>query len=290
MEEMKRAQSEPLTIYMPMDRCQALARGETLPDRATGAALFADISGFTPLTGALAQELGLERGAEELTRTVSQVYTALIDEVHRYGGSVIGFAGDAITCWFDDITAQRAVACGLAMQEAMALCNTVTTPGGTTFPLAAKVAVVAGPVRRLLVGDPEIQVIEAIAGQTLDRLAAAEHVANRGEVVVQAEVAEQLAGYLAIRERRMDDRGRPIAVISGSVEGAAPAPPLCAPSAWPDCRPKAWPMRSAGRGCCPMCTSGLAADTSSSSPNCGLYRRCSSTSKASIMTPTKRRG
>ena len=208
MEEMKRAQSEPLTIYMPMDRCQALARGETLPDRATGAALFADISGFTPLTGALAQELGLERGAEELTRTVSQVYTALIDEVHRYGGSVIGFAGDAITCWFDDITAQRAVACALAMQEAMALCNTVTTPGGTTFPLAAKVAVVAGPVRRLLVGDPEIQVIEAIAGQTLDRLAAAEHVANRGEVVVQAEVAEQLAGYVAIRERRVDDRGR----------------------------------------------------------------------------------
>ena len=224
MEEMKRAQSEPLTIYMPMDRCQALARGETLPDRATGAALFADISGFTPLTGALAQELGLERGAEELTRTVSQVYTALIDEVHRYGGSVIGFAGDAITCWFDDITAQRAVACALAMQEAMALCNTVTTPGGTTFPLAAKVAVVAGPVRRLLVGDPEIQVIEAIAGQTLDRLAAAEHVANRGEVVVQAEVAEQLAGYVAIRERRVDDRGRPIAVISGSVEGVAPAP------------------------------------------------------------------
>ena len=224
MEEMKRAQSEPLTIYMPMDRSQALVRGETLPDRATGAALFADISGFTPLTGAFAQELGLERGAEELTRTVSQIYTALIDEVHRYGGSVIGFAGDAITCWFDDITAQRAVACGLAMQEAMALCDTVTTPGGTTFPLAAKVAVVAGPVRRLLVGDPEIQVIEAIAGQTLDRLAAAEHLANRGEVVVQAEVAEQLAGYVAIRERRLDDRGRPIAVISGSVEGATPAP------------------------------------------------------------------
>ena len=238
MEEMKRAQSEPLTIYMPMDRCQALVRGETLPDRATGAALFADISGFTPLTGALAQELGLERGAEELTRTVSQVYTALIDEVHRYGGSVIGFAGDAITCWFDDITAQRAVACGLAMQEAMALCDTVTTPGGTTFPLAAKVAVVAGPVRRLLVGDPEIQVIEAIAGQTLDRLAAAEHVANRGEVVVQAEVAEQLAGYLAIREHRLDDRGRPIVVISGSVEGAAPAPPFLAPSAWPELPPE----------------------------------------------------
>ena len=75
-------------------------------------------------------------------------------------------------------------------------------PEGTTFSLAVKVAVVAGPVRRFLVGDPEIQVVEAIAGKTLDRLAVAEHVANRGEVVVQAEVAEQLAGHLAIRERR----------------------------------------------------------------------------------------
>ncbi len=237
MEEMKRAQSEPLAGYMPMDRCQALARGETLPDRMVGAALFADISGFTPLTGALAQELGLERGAEELTRTISQVYTALIDEVHRYGGSVIGFAGDAITCWFDDTTSpllrgegpgvRSAVACGLAMQEAMALCSTVTTPQGTAFSLAVKVAVVAGPVRRFLVGDPSIQAIEAVAGQTLDRLAAAEHAANRGEVVVQGEVAEQFMGSLSVREWRSDNRGRPLAVVVGPVEGAPPAP-------WPE--------------------------------------------------------
>ncbi len=239
MEEMKRAQGEPLTVYMPVDRQHALARGATLPDRAAGAALFADISGFTPLTGALAQELGLERGAEELTRTVSQVYTALIAEVHRYGGSVIGFAGDAITCWFDDGvgTWERtnagtlpAVACGLAMQDAMALCNTVTTPQGTTFELAVKVAIAAGPVRRFLVGDPQIQAIEAIAGQTLDRLAAAEHVANRGEVVVGGEIERAFPGRLTIRERRMDDRGRPVAVVAGPVEGASPAP-------WPDLPP-----------------------------------------------------
>ncbi len=237
MEEMKRAQGEPLTVYIPVDRQHALARGETLPDRATGAALFADISGFTPLTGALAQELGLERGAEELTRTISQIYTALIDEVHRYGGSVIGFAGDAITCWFDDATSLPraqgvpaelvAVACGLAMQEAMALCNTVTTPQGATFELAAKVAVVAGPVRRLLVGDPGIQVIEAIAGRTLDRLAAAEHAANRGEVVVGGDIVERSTLQLTIREWRTDDRDRPIAVVCGPVEGVSPTP-------WPE--------------------------------------------------------
>jgi hypothetical protein len=38
--------------YAPQDRYQALARRVELPDRTTGSALFADISGFTPLTEA----------------------------------------------------------------------------------------------------------------------------------------------------------------------------------------------------------------------------------------------
>ena len=41
---------ETPSVYIPMDRRLALARGEPLPDRTHGAALFADISGFTPLT------------------------------------------------------------------------------------------------------------------------------------------------------------------------------------------------------------------------------------------------
>jgi len=87
--------------YIPTDRRQALARGVSLPDRTTGTALLADISGFTPLAEALARDLGSQRGAEELTRYLNQVYDVLIAEVDCYGGSVIGFSGDAITCWFD---------------------------------------------------------------------------------------------------------------------------------------------------------------------------------------------
>ncbi len=54
--------------YIPGDRRRALARGEELPRLAHGAAVFVDISGFTPLTEALARALGGRRGAEELTR------------------------------------------------------------------------------------------------------------------------------------------------------------------------------------------------------------------------------
>lgn len=73
-----------------------MARGETLPDRTSGAAVFADISGFTPLTDDLMRSLGRRRGAEEITRVINLVYEALITDVHRYGGSVVGFSGDAI--------------------------------------------------------------------------------------------------------------------------------------------------------------------------------------------------
>ena len=53
--------------YIPGDRRRALAAGVEMPDRVEGAALFADISGFTPLTEALAKELGAaarRRGAD----------------------------------------------------------------------------------------------------------------------------------------------------------------------------------------------------------------------------------
>ena len=140
--------------YIPMDRRHALVQGQSLPDQTQGAALFADISGFTPLTEALVRELGPQRGAEELTRYLNLVYDAVIEELHRYGGSVIAFAGDAITCWLDGDNGLRATACALAMQGAMQHFAAITTPAGSTITLAMKAAVATGLVRRFLVGDP----------------------------------------------------------------------------------------------------------------------------------------
>ncbi|MBC8078339.1 MAG: hypothetical protein H7Y32_19825, partial [Chloroflexales bacterium] len=54
---------ESLYAYIPTDRRHALVRGVDLPARALGAALFADISGFTPLTAMLVRALGPQRGA-----------------------------------------------------------------------------------------------------------------------------------------------------------------------------------------------------------------------------------
>jgi class 3 adenylate cyclase/tetratricopeptide (TPR) repeat protein len=243
-----------LNAYIPIDRRQAMARDEDLPDRTRGAALFADISGFTPLTNALAEELGPKRGAEELTKQLNAVYDALITEVHRYGGSVIGFSGDAITCWFDSDDGLRATACALTLQQAMGQFAEVVTPSGQTVSLAIKVAVTAGPARRFLVGDRQRQYLDVLAGATLARMAVAEALAEKGEVVVGAEVISQLDGNVEIVEWREDvETGYRFAVISGLADQieVAPGPEiptLSEEQARPWLLPQVYERQKVGRG------------------------------------------
>jgi adenylate cyclase len=239
------------SVYIPMDRRQALVRGSSLPDRTTGAALFADISGSTLLTEVLARTLGPRLGAEELTHQLNQVYDMLIAEVDRYGGSVIGFAGDAITCWFAEpdssgsekqelprlpsvpstlpsVAGQaaqndsegflyaplRATACALAMQQAMEQFAVVELPAGETVELAMKAAVASGAARRFLVGDPGIQLIDALAGETVARMAAAERLADRGEVVVDAQTAAYLGKQAQVVKWRTEiETGNRFAIV-----------------------------------------------------------------------------
>jgi class 3 adenylate cyclase len=191
--------------YIASDRRRALAAGRAMPDRVHGAALFADISGFTPLTEALANELGAQRGAEELTANLNRVFHALIEDLHRCGGNVIYFSGDAITCWLDGDDGARAAMCGLAMQRTMDRLREVVTPGGAKVRLAMKVAIAVGPARRFLVGDPDVQRIDVLAGRLIDQLAAAERLANRGEVVLEQSALEALGDRVDVAETRADE-------------------------------------------------------------------------------------
>ncbi|MCL4264562.1 MAG: tetratricopeptide repeat protein [Anaerolineae bacterium] len=213
------------TTYIPMDRRQALAQGRELPERTQGAALFADVSGFTQLTEALAQELGPRRGAEELTGHLNQVYDALITELHRFGGSVISFAGDAITCWLNGDDGLRGVACALAMQQAMTEFAAILIPSGKTVSLAVKTAVAMGTVRRFVVGDPAIQLLDVLAGETLEWLAAAEHLAGKGDVVLTPQTAVALQPYLIVSEWRTAPKsGAQFAVVRELLTAVPPQP------------------------------------------------------------------
>lgn len=196
--------------YLPEDRAHALACGVELPGHASGAVLFADISGFTPLTAALASELGAHYGAEELARHLNVVYTAVIGLIHQHGGSVISFSGDAVTCWFDtpashpDAASQRAVACAWALHQALTALPPCRTPGGQFFTLSLKVAITSGAVCRFLVGDPAYQQLDVLAGATVARLAIAEQHTHRGEIIVDEATIALLRGQVSVTDWRGD--------------------------------------------------------------------------------------
>lgn len=249
---------DAISAYIPQDRRHALVRGMTLSAQATGAVVLADISGFTPLTERLTQALGPRQGAEELTLHLNAVYDALIAEVEFYGGSVVSFAGDAITCWFDESrgrASQRATACALALQDAMRQFTAVTLPGDAAVALGLKVVVASGPTWRFVVGDPNLQLIDTLAGTTIDRTAIAEGLAQRGEVLVDSLTATALSMLLHITEWREDTQtGERFAVVSALTEPVESAPwpelpqPLVATLARPWLLPAVFERERSGQG------------------------------------------
>jgi len=215
---------QPLTSFVAVDRRHALVRGEHLPDRVQGSLLFADVSGSTPLATALTQVLGPQRGTEELTYHINRILTPLIAQVHAYGGSVITFPGDAITCWFDGDNGRRATACGLAMQRAMQLVGAFTVPGGETAAMAVKIAVVAGSARRFAVGNPRIQILDVLAGRLLDRMSGVEALLDRGEVGIGTEVLAWLGPEAEIGLWRTAPSGEHFAIVSSLTSEIAQTP------------------------------------------------------------------
>jgi predicted ATPase/class 3 adenylate cyclase len=217
-------QAAALSSYLAEDRLLAIATRTTLGDRAQGAALFADVSGFTALTEALAQALGPSRGAEELSIHLNAVYEALIADVRRYGGSVVAFAGDAITCWFEGDDSSAALSCALAMQASMQQFANLRLASGQTRSLAVKAGIAQGTARRFLVGNPALQLLDILAGATLGEMSDATALAMKGEVILSPACLPLLGDRVKVREFRADGEGRSFAVVE-SFPGAAHPPP-----------------------------------------------------------------
>jgi class 3 adenylate cyclase len=209
------------SAYIPGDRRQAIAAGTTLPNRVRGTALFADISGFTPLTEALDRELGSERASEALTGHLNRVFHALITELGRYGGHVIYFSGDAITCWLDGDHGLRATAAGLGMQEAIEREGRITTPAGLDLRLGLKVAIAVGSARRFVVGDPGIQLIDVLAGALVDQIADTEQLTQSGEIVLHGSALVALRDRVELGEMRTSPQGGSVGVVRGLRETVA---------------------------------------------------------------------
>lgn len=193
-----------LAAYLPLDRRRALIAGSSLPNRTNGAVLFADISGYTPLTQAMVAAFGPKRGVDHLTDQINSIFSVLIAEVHRFGGSVINFGGDALTCWFDTDNGQQATLSALAMQQMMVQFAEIVISTDLSVSLHMKVAVVTGQARRFVVGDPQIQQLDVLAGSLLKRMATAERLAQAKEVIIDEAIFNHMWEKLTLIDWRKD--------------------------------------------------------------------------------------
>ncbi len=160
--------------YLPMDRRLSLLDGTEIPERSRGAALFADLRGFTALGEALAHALGPAQGAEELNRRISDCFVDLIAALHRYRGAVVSFSGDGLLGVFSGPPnpLARATAAAYAIQAAMA--------GHPD--LALRVGLGAGELRRRVLGDPAYGLYDVLDGPALEAALAAMEQAPAGGI------------------------------------------------------------------------------------------------------------
>jgi class 3 adenylate cyclase/tetratricopeptide (TPR) repeat protein len=194
---------QTLAAYVPPSLSRAaLKAAEPSPpqaaqaERFAAAILFADVSGFTPLTEALAR-LGSE-GPEELTRLLNGYFSRMIDLIEAQGGEIVKFSGDAVTVVFPAIDESLSIAtcrarqAAEAMQAAMVDFSTLATSAGP-LALGMKIGIGAGNIIAAQVGGQHDRWEYVIAGDPLRQVAQAEHQAQRGEIILSPEAAELIA-------------------------------------------------------------------------------------------------
>ncbi len=195
--------------YVPIDRLVMLETKRALPQQDTGTVLFVDISGSTALTEYLYTTHGMRRGAELIAQQLNAVYDGLVNAVMHFGGSVLGFAGDSMLCWFgvhhiQDFrqTCLQAVACAHTMQQVMQELEEHPILTNIPQPMAVKIAIASGPVRRAIVGDPQLQIIDILFGRPVNMTATGEHLSNRGEILLEEESVDLVAEAITVLEWR----------------------------------------------------------------------------------------
>lgn len=151
-------------------------------------ALFADLSGFTRLT----RELGPER----TSAIVDAFLRGASHAVHRHDGMVDKFLGDAVLAVFGAPIrrpdhARRAVAAAVEIQAMM---GALSQRFGVE--LGASIGVSSGTARLGHVGGDDAASFTAI-GEAVNRASRLEGVATSGEIAVDAEVLEAVAGVFS---------------------------------------------------------------------------------------------
>ena len=214
---------EQLAAFVPMDLVDRLCALDPKADRPVlhlghAAILFSDISGFSSHADRLFASRGPE-GTEELTTLLDDQFGPWIAQVHRFGGEVVKFAGDALLAvfWADDDlegATRRALFCGLAIQR--------SHPRSGDTPLSQRVRVGSGPVGAARLGGYHGRWEAVLCGD------AVEQIARKAPRLMAGDVGASEEAWRLCREHLAGQQDAAGGALVRSVRGAAPPTPPAA--------------------------------------------------------------
>ena len=191
---------------VPRPLLDAVAGG-AVSGRSDGPALSVDLVGFTAMAWALAANG--DRGAEALADIADTVFAPIVEAVHRHGGYVAEFGGDAILGIFPTrAEAAPGPAPTLAAAAAAATIaasarerGPIRTPFGQ-FEVGVKVALAVGDVRWDVLDDAEAARSTYVAwGEAVERAAGLAATGHPGQVLLDPAAAALLAEAVPVEER-----------------------------------------------------------------------------------------
>jgi class 3 adenylate cyclase/tetratricopeptide (TPR) repeat protein len=149
-----------------------------------GSFIFADVTGFTALTGELSRRG--TAGREEMNRLMRALFAALLEPLLNSGGDLLIFAGDAVLASFparpEGQDARWATRTALRLVEAIASFAHLETPYGT-FSLTMSAGVERGTAFAAVAGSPQRMEL-LISGGPVQGAMKAEGAAAPGQVFV----------------------------------------------------------------------------------------------------------
>jgi class 3 adenylate cyclase/tetratricopeptide (TPR) repeat protein len=155
--------------------------------RIKGYVIYAELSGFSAMSDKISVA---EEGSDIVSSALNRIFEALINIIHKRGGSVYKLGGDSITVFFPDTVHSRTVNnCGIELLNEMKNHKIVKTDPGQ-FKIEFKCGASFGALLIGQLGKNEKEFF--IAGKTLDRAVECANNADKGEFLVSCSLRFKL--------------------------------------------------------------------------------------------------
>jgi adenylate cyclase len=159
-------------------------------EKFSGTVVYFDIIGFTPI---VLNYIQTNRDIADLSNSLSEFYSIIIETVRQFGGSVYQFAGDSLLICFDQLKAEtkqnnfnRAFA---AMLRALELSDNYNLLAGKDngFVLRPKIGISSGTIYQILLGTRDLFITPVILGNTVHNAVLCEKECKKQEIILSRE-------------------------------------------------------------------------------------------------------